>query len=475
MYGMVLVFGLCALALLAGTDALAQSTASLLNEARAAFMVGNYQEAIGIYDVLLESSPGHPQALKMKGIALSNLGEHRHSLEQFYVAYQADRSDVTALVGLGAGLGNLGEYQESRRYFGLALDEAPDDTTILNYLAFVDSVIEKYPYTPTERPEDPRAKQAKIPQWVRQAAAWWSGGHIGDAEFAGMVGYLVSAGAIDIPGIIPGAPSGGGIPEEAREDIGLWSQGDAGNDVFAGVVIRLVEDGVIQASVPVMPAEIEDTRSAELGEFKRYLGKISSNIAKEKRYIEYPNPSGDVIKKFLRDYVKWNFDQEVQTFPERFPDPTYYMVDDMIVIKYLIYVNEQPSGLPLDHAGTLDDSLRFWLDRELVVRGQDARVVFEYTTQKHEANVWVTWVVRDLGKGVLGHAHVGKGVVEVALGDYGCDGSFQLYDVDTVMRVMTHELGHSIGLRHVSGEDNKDDIMYPYLNPGPGYAYCLLR
>jgi len=44
---------------------------------------------------------------------------------------------------------------------------------------------------------------------------------------------------------------------------------------------------------------------------------------------------------------------------------------------------------------------------------------------------------------------LGKGVVEVTLGDYNCDGSFQLYDVSSV-ETMTHELGHSIGLKHVS-------------------------
>ncbi len=66
---------------------------------------------------------------------------------------------------------------------------------------------------------------------------------------------------------------------------------------------------------------------------------------------------------------------------------------------------------------------------------------FEVTNAKHEANVWVTWVVRDIGEGVLGHAHLGKGVVEVTLGDYNCDGSFQLYDVKSVEAIMTHELG----------------------------------
>lgn len=76
-------------------------------------------------------------------------------------------------------------------------------------------------------------------------------------------------------------------------------------------------------------------------------------------------------------------------------------------------------------------------------------MIFEITNQKHEANVWVTWIVRNIGDGVLGHVHLGKGVVEVTLVDYNCDGSFQLYDVKSVETIMTHELGHSIGLKHV--------------------------
>ena len=48
------------------------------------------------------------------------------------------------------------------------------------------------------------------------------------------------------------------------------------------------------------------------------------------------------------------------------------------------------------------------------------------TPSKAGANVWVTWVVRNIGEGVLGHAHLGKGVVEVALGDYNCGWQFSI-------------------------------------------------
>ena len=111
----------------------------------------------------------------------------------------------------------------------------------------------------------------------------------------------------------------------------------------------------------------------------------------------------------------------------------------------------------------------FWEEQELTINGKKAKIDFEIINEKQEANVWITWVIRNLGDGVLGHAHLGKGVVEVTLGDYNCDGSFQLYDVKSVEQIMTHELGHSTGLPHI---DDQSNIMYPSMSPN--YAYCLL-
>jgi predicted Zn-dependent protease len=139
-------------------------------------------------------------------------------------------------------------------------------------------------------------------------------------------------------------------------------------------------------------------------------------------------------------------------------------------ITYKIYLNDQPESLPLDHKITMKESFSFWEKQELKASNYDARMKFEITKTKSDANVWVTWVVRDMGEGVLGHAHLGKGVVEVALGDYGCDGSFQLYDIESVKTIMTHELGHSIGLPHTNDRTN---IMYPSYTPS--YAYCLVK
>jgi tetratricopeptide (TPR) repeat protein len=203
--------------------------------------------------------------------------------------------------------------------------------------------------------------------------------------------------------------------------------------------------------------------------FDAYAKLVSAAAKKERRYIEYPNPSFDVIKKFLRDYEKWNFEQQVQIGASSFPDPKVTKEDGVYVLNYKIFVNQQPPGLPLDHVSTLADSTLFWEGQKFAIDMGIAKVKFSYTKSKADANIWVTWTVRKLGEGVLGHAHLGKGVVEVTLGDYYCDGSFQLYDVATIEKIMRHELGHSIGFGHFSDPAN---IMYPTIKQK--YAYCLL-
>ena len=216
---------------------------------------------------------------------------------------------------------------------------------------------------------------------------------------------------------------------------------------------------------------IRDRLDRNLWEYERYLDRVIKTVENDTRYIEYPNPSNDVIKKFMRDYVRWNFEQQLQIGNSSFPSPTYTEVDNTYIVDYKVYVNQQPGGLPLDHVSTLVNSFTYWEARTLSTDGgQDVKIKFTTTNSKTDANLWVTWVVRSLGENVLGHANLGKGVVEVALGGYGCDGNFQLFHVDTVEKIMTHELGHGIGLMHSS---NKNNIMYPSLNDVQ-YAYCLL-
>ena len=264
------------------------------------------------------------------------------------------------------------------------------------------------------------------------------------------------------------------IPTWIKNNAKWWAEDKITETDFLSGIYYMIENGIIIISVPekVQPTKNEQlVIDRNMWEFERYLDRIKKTVSNDGRYIEYPNPSDDVIKKFMRDYVKWNFDQQIEMGNSRFPSPTYTLVDDTYFVEYKVYVNKQPNGLPLDHVGTLDESFRYWEERNLSIEdGTKVKITFTIVPSKVDANLWVTWIVRSLGENVLGHANLGKGVVEVALGGYGCDGNFQLYHVETVKQIMTHELGHGIGLMH---SDKRDDIMYPSLG-NVDYAYCLL-
>jgi tetratricopeptide (TPR) repeat protein len=441
----------------------------MFKQANDHFVKGEYNQAIVIYDDILEIAPNNISTLKMKAIALSNSGYHEKSLKEFFKILQYRPDDTIALTGMGVGFGNLGEYQEAKYYFEKAIERKPDSVMINNYKEFTDKVIAKYPYIATEKPEGLKNEAIKIPDWVRPVAKWWSEGQIEDSEFVSALLFMIENKIIQIPPVETKSDTADKIPDWIRNNAAWWAEDTINDKDFVSGIQYMMEKGIILVNIKKSQDEIQKEKDDEFYLFEKYLRSISKNVSDEKRYIEDPNPSQEVIKKFLRDYIKWNFEEEVKTASSHFPDPTYEIIDDVYVIHYKVFVNEQPSGLPLDHVSTLQNSFLFWENQELSTNDQKARVKFEITTQKHEANVWITWVVRDIGQGVLGHAHFGKGVVEVTLGDYNCDGSFQLYDVQTVEQIMTHELGHSIGLEHVS---DPNSIMYTSLKPN--YAYCLL-
>ena len=473
--------------MIAGQTIFAQTDGNeIFDQAKKHFEQGDYKEAISVYDEILEIEPDNIAILKMKGIAQSNLNDHNNSLKQFFRVLQYEPDDVISLTGMGIGFGNLGEYKEAISYFERASKQNPDSIVINNYKNFINSIIVKYPYTPTEKPKD-TSQIIIIPQWLKTISGWWADGDIQDSVFYSSLEYLLENKIIQIPAVRTINQSNEEIPQWVKENAKKWSDGQIENKEFVTVIKHLIENGKIKINVEENMQKLQKDFQHEVYLFDRYLRDISSNISKEKRYIEYPNPSQDVIKKFLRDYIKWNFEEEIKNAFSNFPDPTYQIKDEAYIIYYKIFINEQPTGLPLDHVGTLKNSFAFWEEQELNVNSQKAKVQFEITDKKFDANVWVTWVVRELCSEslqkeqiragvepcqpdrILGHANVGKGVVEVALGDYNCDGSFQLYDVQTVETIMTHELGHSIGLYHT---DQKDNIMYPSLTPS--YAYCLL-
>ena len=468
----------------------------LIDEAEQYLLKGEYRKSISVYDEILEILPADSKTHELKGIALSNirlqatlgsqetentlikydiLTTNKLSMIEFYKALEINPSSVIALNGLGMGFGNFGEYHEAKKYFMHALEIEPDNFVTKNYLDHLEKIIKKYPTESTEKPSYLlNLEKNEIPYWIKTNAGWWASDKISDTDFIAGIQYLIKNEIIRLDSKTIEKNTSNIIPAWVKNNAKWWSSGKISDEDFLKGIKYLVTIGIINVDVQenseMMKKELERAK----WNFERYLEKIKREIENENRYIEYPNPSDGVIIKYKKDEFKWNLGQYVDRPKDRFEPMTVYLTDDDVyIVEYKIFVNDQPPGLPFDHVSTLQNSFRFWEDYKLTSGSDGKKVIVKFitTNSKSDASAWVTWIVRDIGEGVLGHANVGVGVVEVALGGYGCDGGFQLFTVDTVERIMTHELGHSLGLRH---SDNPDNIMYPTMQEA-NYSYCLLN
>jgi len=466
--------------------------------AQKSLLDGKYMDSIKIYDELLEIDPKNYKIFEMKGLALSNLrlestlasqaqtnavlrdtsNLNKLSMLEYYKALEINPNSIFALNGMGIGFGNFGEYSEAKRYFEKSLMIDPNNAVTKNYLLSVEKIRKKYSLdvfeTPTKKPEFlQRLEENTIPYWIKNTAGWWSKDKVSDVEFILGIEYLINNKIMNIVAENSNENSLNMIPTWVKNSAGWWSNNEISDAEFISGIKYLIENNIIKVSAQADSELLQKDLERKVWNFERYLINIQTDMKKQNRYIENINPSEYVIIKYWKDYHKWNLEQFLNR-PDIFPDRNIIIDSETgkYVIQYLIYINEQPPGLPIDHVNTLKNSFNFWEKHEFDTNdGKKAVAKFYATTEKSEANVWVTWVVRDLGDGVLGHANLGKGVVEVAIGGYGCDGSFQLFDTDTVEYIMTHELGHSIGLMHSS---NQNSIMYPTI-PDTEYEYCLLN
>ena len=111
----------------AAVGAFAQSAPASLASADSAFEKGRHDEALALYDKVLESEPGNIQALVRSGMLLSWKGQYTAAIERYDRALAVNPENYKAQMERAKVLSWSRRFEESQTAFGAILQAKPDD------------------------------------------------------------------------------------------------------------------------------------------------------------------------------------------------------------------------------------------------------------------------------------------------------------------------------------------------------------
>ncbi|MGB9002873.1 MAG: hypothetical protein WCC52_03595 [Nitrosotalea sp.] len=89
--------------------------------------------------------------------------------------------------------------------------------------------------------------QTNIPIWIKNTAKWWSHGQVGDADYIRGIQYMVQQGLVQVPmnSSLPAENGTHQIPSWVRNNAAWWSEGMIGDSDFVKGIDYLVQNGII--------------------------------------------------------------------------------------------------------------------------------------------------------------------------------------------------------------------------------------
>lgn len=180
------------------------------------------------------------------------------------------------------------------------------------------------------------AEDYEIPKWIKNNAAWWSEGKIGDSDFKNGIKYLIEKKIIIIPETKQISKSSEEIPTWIKNNAKWWSEGTIADADFVNGIQYLVEHGIIvvevleekEFDVIVIGAGISGLAAADLLDEKGFdvvileaRDRIGGRIFTDRSLDSIPldmeaswihgvigNPIADLAKKYGIETVPTDYD-----------------------------------------------------------------------------------------------------------------------------------------------------------------------
>lgn len=135
-------------------DSFSETIEDNLQDAQKLQYFGKYNQALQVYDAILQIEPDNPIVLKNKGYLLNEHGKYDEALITFYSMLNFYPNNSDSLTGIGIALSNLGEYNSAIYFFEKATSLEPTNTLAHSYQNQIIHITEKYPYIDTSKTFD---------------------------------------------------------------------------------------------------------------------------------------------------------------------------------------------------------------------------------------------------------------------------------------------------------------------------------
>ena len=246
------------------------------------------------------------------------------------------------------------------------------------------------------------SEESSLPEWVKNIFVWFGEGVVSESELLDSIEWLIENNIIKIKQISENAE----WKEQANK---LYSENQ-----------ELKEDVTY---------------------WKKKYETYHENLLKlDARFKEYINEQKTTLKTQQDTAERDKIELLARTNP---------LVQGLIAGQLKFYIEPVPSYASPQVTDVVD-SIVVILEKSPFYGMKIQRVY-----SPADANLHISWI-KDYGSHTVGEA-IFKSVVKIGVGKTNCYGDWQAFDGSTVLKILWHELGHSLGFGHSNDPNN---IMY---------------
>jgi len=263
------------------------------------------------------------------------------------------------------------------------------------------------------------SQESSLPEWVKNIFVWFAEDVVSESELLGAIEWLVENKIIR---------TSSSANDEFFEEYKSWAKGE----------ISKFQDYSEQLKSKL------DYKEKENQELKDDIAFLESRIASLSTSLRSSTQEKTELKTTIKTQQETAERDKIESLADTNP-----LVQGLISGQLKFYIEPVPSYASTQVADVVD-SITVSLEKAPFYG-----MKFQRVYNPADANLHISWI-KDYGSHTVGQA-IFKSVVKIGVGKTNCHGDWQAFDGSTVLKILWHELGHSLGFGHSNDPSN---IMY---------------